>query len=78
MEVHQYYTGMPNQRARDKKRFNLWLNRELFRRVELYAQLKGITMTEVVIRHLKDVTADIELTADDYEIILKEMRRAEK
>lgn len=78
MEVHRYSTGMPNQRARDKKRLNLWLNRELYRRVELYAELHNTTMTDVVIRHLKDVTADIELTADDYELILKEMRKAEK
>ncbi len=75
MEVHLYTAGMPNQRARDKKRLNLWLNRELYRKVELYAKLHDMTMTEVVMRHIKDITADIELTADDYKQIYEEMQR---
>lgn len=78
VEVHLYSRGMPNKRARDKKRLNLWLNRELYRRVELYARLNGMTMTEVVVKHLKDITAEIELTKDDYKAIYEEMCEAER
>lgn len=78
VEVHPYSGGMPNKRARDKKRLNLWLNRELYRRVELYSRIKGMTMTEVVVKHLKDITAEIELTKDDYKAIYEEMCEAER
>ena len=66
---------MPNERAKDKKRMNLWLNRELYKKVERYAKTRGLTMTEVVVSHLAALTADVQLTAEEYEEIAREMRR---
>lgn len=73
-----YSERMPNKRASDKKRLNIWLNRELYRKLELYAQKNELTMTEIIVRYIVYVTADIELTTEDYENIIKEMRSAEK
>ncbi len=78
MVYFHHNNSMPNVRARDKKRLNIWVNRELHRRIEIYAELNNMTMSEIIIKHLIELTSKVELTADDYKKIYEEMQKAGK
>ncbi len=70
-------SSMPNQRSRDKRRVNLWLNRELYARVKRYCADRDITVTEFIVKFLAAETANVELTRDDYKKIYDSMRDEE-
>ena len=72
-----YHAPMPNQRSRDKRRVNLWLNRELYARVKRYCADRDITVTEFIVKFLAAETANVELTRDDYKKIYDSMRDEE-
>lgn len=65
---------MPNQRKKDKRKLNVWLNRALYCKLELLAKRRGKSMSELITEWISIETATIELTAEQYEEIARRIR----
>lgn len=66
---------MPDQRSKDKRKLNVWLNLELYKKLELLSQKTGKNMSELVTEWICLGTMNVELTPEDYEQIAAYMRR---
>lgn len=69
---------MPNEGKCDKRLIHLRVDLETCRAVEKkYGQPEDDARSVAFIRALEDATRRVELTSEDYELILKEQRRNE-
>ncbi len=66
---------MPNQRQADKKMMRFWISADLYERFRKYADSLGMSMSEILTAYLVHVTANVELSPEDYERIAQELRR---
>lgn len=67
---------MANQPAKDKKFVSMLLKRELVKKLEKLAAHRGQTRTKVICTLLEEGTRHVELTVEDYEDIIKEIKKA--
>lgn len=64
---------MPDQRAKDKRKLNLWLTRETYEKLTELAKRQGKTKSELVTAWIAVGVKDIQLTKEQYEEIAKYM-----
>jgi hypothetical protein len=67
---------MPNQHSPDKAVLSFYISRALKLRLQRLAEKNGTTLSQLIVAILSVETEDIELTAEDYEQIAKEVRAA--
>ena len=67
---------MENQPAKDKKFVSILLKRELVKKLEKLAAHRGKSRTDVIATLLEEGTRDAELTVEDYEAIIREIKEA--
>ncbi len=67
---------MANQPAKDKKFVSILLKRELVKKLEKLAAHRGKSRTDVIATLLEEGTRDVELTVEDYEAIIREIKEA--
>lgn len=68
----------PNQRDPEKKPLKVYLSRELHVKFSKLAASRGCSMSNLLLQHVLEATKGIQLTADDYEQIAREIRNASK
>lgn len=67
---------MANQPSKDKKFISVLMKRELVRKLEKLAAHRGLTRTQIIVTLLEEGTRHIELTVEDYEAIIREIKEA--
>lgn len=67
---------MPNQPDPAKRFFAMRMSRELHRKLQILAGIRGETLNETVARILENETRNIALTKEDYEKINAEIQAA--
>ena len=67
---------MANQPAKDKKFVSFLLKRELVKKLEKLAAHRGQSRTDIIAALLEEGTRDVELTVEDYEAIIREIKEA--
>lgn len=67
---------MANQPAKDKKFVSMLLKRELVKKLEKLAAHRGQTRTQVIATLLEEGTREVELSVEDYEEIIREIKEA--
>ena len=66
---------MANQPAKDKKFVSILLKRELVKKLEKLAAHRGQSRTDVIATLLEEGTRDVELTVEDYEARLTDVKQ---
>lgn len=68
----------PNQRDPEKRAIKFFLSRELHLKLQQLAALRQSTMTDLLTQFVMKETSNIQLTAEDYERIAREIRQGNK
>ncbi len=69
---------MPNQHSPDKAVLSFYISRTLKERLKKLAKKNGMNLSQMLVSILTVETEHIELTADDFELIAAEVRRAKE
>lgn len=64
----------PSQHRAGRNRFTLRIPTELFVKFQKYADALGMSMTDILISYIVKATADVELTEQDYEQLIQQLR----
>lgn len=65
----------PNQRDPNKTSLHVYLPEDLYAKFKKYCKKTGLSMSDAITFDLMHKTADIELTAEDYEEITRKIRK---
>ena len=70
---------MPNMRKTNKRQLNLSVTLELWHKLDTFRKrVRMDRVSDVALMFLNQATANIALTAEDYETIAKEMKENER
>lgn len=65
--THQETTMAPSQHRKGRTGFLLRLPDSLYHKFKKKADIMGTTMSDILLTHIVSLTADVELTREDYE-----------